>query len=227
MTGKRLGLLAVALLAGPIAANADESVTYDFTGVVTSETGNPGMIGDAITGTFTFTYDNRDTDAGTIGSSSPWSVVSNGAGIPQNTAVFATAVSGGYRSMPIPLMDPDGQAGVTSGGKAFYAYEYAAAYPSSSYLYIKGATPYNAEGLPVLSKGETAVGGFSLGGNSPIGVMFPGGVPDGGFAVQYNITSLTRVPEIDSASAATCLTLLLGSLLVVGSRRAFNQKDVF
>jgi hypothetical protein len=42
MNGKRLGLLAVALLAGPIAANADESVMYDFTGVVTSETGNAG-----------------------------------------------------------------------------------------------------------------------------------------------------------------------------------------
>jgi hypothetical protein len=184
------------------------------------------MVGEAINGTFTITYDNMDTAAGTIGSSSRWSV-SSGAGIPENTAVFATAVSGGYRSMPVPPMDPGGRASVTGGGNAFYAYEYAAAYPTSSYLYIKGGTPYNAEGLPVLSKGETAVGGFSLGGNSPIGVIFPGGVPDGGFAVQYNITSLTQVPEIDSASAATCLTLLLGNLIVVGSRRAFNRVDVF
>ena len=59
-------LMALALLAGPMATNAD-SVTFDFTGVVTTvATGPSSFLGTAVTGTFTFTYTSADTITGTV-----------------------------------------------------------------------------------------------------------------------------------------------------------------
>ncbi len=84
MNGKILGFLTAALMAAPLAANAQ--FTYDFTGVITSSNQDSIAIGSQISGTFTFDYANGDPtlSSGTIGSAN-WSVASSGC-----SSVFAT-----------------------------------------------------------------------------------------------------------------------------------------
>ena len=61
MNGKILGFLTAALMAAPLAANAQ--FTYDFTGVITSSNQDSIAIGSQISGTFTFDYADRRSDS--------------------------------------------------------------------------------------------------------------------------------------------------------------------
>ena len=188
-------LMALALLAGPMATNAD-SVTYDFTGVVTTvATGPSSFLGTAVTGTFTFTYTSADTITGTVGSSSPWGIQASGQPDYIPPPVFASSVTSttglfSFTSLPIPPQDPNGVSFVNGSGSTFSAGEYESAYPASSYFDIAGGIAYDAAGYPVLSTGASAVGGFYSGGD-PVGVGGPGKCVGGLLCLEYTVTSLT------------------------------------
>ena len=66
-------LMALALLAGPVIASAADAVIYNFTGVITSSTQST-LIGAAVHGSYTFTYNSADIITGTVGSSSSWEI---------------------------------------------------------------------------------------------------------------------------------------------------------
>ena len=56
--------------------------------------------------------------------------------------------------------------------------------------------------------------------STPISSILIGGVGRGGLHSKHRRTAVpVKAPEIDSASAASALTLLLGSLIVLGSKR--------
>jgi hypothetical protein len=234
MKTKILGLLAMGLLAESLAANA-QTVTYDFTGVITSAAYS-SELGTTISGTYTFTYNNTDTITGTRTS---FAISSSGT---PGFGVFASDI-GGISSLPIPYDDPSGASNVTWDGTGLVAYQYAEAYPASSYLVITGHTPspFNAAGNPVnlLSMGATAFGGEAAG--APFGDLGDtgfgppaGGIPllptgtilanVGIYDVQYTIKTLTlAAPEIDPVSAASGLALLLGSLVALRARHPSNR----
>jgi hypothetical protein len=56
-------------------------------------------------------------------------------------------------------------------------------------------------------------------------LVFKDGVLEAGSGVGWKLTSTARAPELESASAAGGLTLLLGSLLVLGGRRTDRVLD--
>jgi hypothetical protein len=88
-TNKLALLVAAALLAGPLVASAD-TITYDFTGVVTgagflpTPYDSPVAAGTTVAGTYTFNYA-LGTTSGVIGSASSWSVESSGGPVDGNT----------------------------------------------------------------------------------------------------------------------------------------------
>jgi hypothetical protein len=74
-----------------------------------------------------------------------------------------------------------------------------------NYVAAPGSTPYTSSGLPVFSSGDHSLGAFYTSNSAA--------------ELKYAITSLVPAPEIDPASAAAGLTLLLGGLAMVTSGR--------
>jgi hypothetical protein len=78
-----------------------------------------------------------------------------------------------------------------------------------------GSVAFLSNGLPNISDISGSEGMFETYTNGPVSDIFH----NGNFGVQYEITSLTLAPEIDPTSAASGLTLLLGTLVVLRGRR--------
>ena len=173
------------LCLGSMAASAG-AVVYDFTGVVTSEVGASGsIIGEAVTGTFSFIYNDKDDRIGSLGyGGAPWVIGSSG--IPYNP-VFRSKIKIGsfvYKtSMSAPNSDPDDASSVAGNAGTFTASEATPAFDLYSYMTIVSGgevLPFTGGGYPAapLSAGETAVGGLLYGAVS----------------ITFTITSLSPAP---------------------------------
>ena len=231
MSHKTTAILLLALSA-PIVARA-ETVTYDFTGTVTSASGLYSSIplGTTITGTYRFALANG-VPTGTIGST---------------TASWATGNSGGFaesRTPPVPLnayvFTSTAQVGTfsyaTSGGGQYspgsgvgvVVGQVLAQCVVATYCYIanesnqptqssgtfsqlqldSNAPTWSPQGLPVFASPLLAVGVFSDCNAEGCG-------PD---AVGYNITSLAPAP-VPLPAAAWLLLSGLGGLGFFGRKR--------
>jgi hypothetical protein len=237
MNTKILGFLAAALLTAPMAANAQAQYVYDYTGAITYDSSctecSPIAIGSQVTGTFTFDYANGNPaqSSGTIGSAG-WTVTSYGGGsssepspLPTSLVFAMTAQVGGFSfASQIPsgpaIFYPSGGSSVqgyaNSGGRGstFIAYENwtdAPSYRGGSSINISNPHgAYSVTGLPILAGATSATGTAE---------NFVGA--DSSREIDFNITSLMRAPELDPASAAGGLTLLLSGLaMAMGARRS-------
>jgi PEP-CTERM motif len=182
----KLGLLVLSVLAAPIAASADEIVTYDFTGTVTDASGIYASAGPTLTGTLTIDLANGTPywSAGTVGSlTEPWRVVAGGGPgfatpLPAGLVASWTLNSGGFSYVTPPIGDLGlGVSNLVEGARdvTTNAYEYLAidnryyhnngpgpeAFTAS--LVLNGGidfapAPYDSQGLPVFSNAITATG---------------------------------------------------------------------
>ncbi len=208
-------LVAAIFVAVPIAANAD-SVTYDFTGTVTSTTGL--FYGSIATGTTVFgTYTINISNA-----------VSNQSTLPVSTAAFWNADEGSGAIFGIPTPN---SAYVFSSTANVGAYSYRTnpvpgAYASASYVTGNDASYMNAEEEQCPDAQDCTESNFSLSGSN---VYSPSGLPvysaslalakgmiysenaGNTSTVYYNVTSLTPVPIPTSA------WLMAGGLGVLGT----------
>jgi hypothetical protein len=249
------GTMALALAVGPLVANADDVVTYDYTGTVTSfNSPNPALdfncptactsVGAPVTGTITINFAAAIPSQSGPGTSGDYSYVFN-----------ASSSGGGYTNLPTPealvytwtLQSDDlslannspsynGAINSVSGGLA-YGIPY---WGATDVEYMSGAQ------TPGGIKYFTTSNSINLyGGNLPL-PFDSNGLPILGNAVSqsnnvteayggnayasigYTINSLTRVqaPEIDPTSAVSGLTLLLGSILVLRGRRTTHGQTL-
>jgi hypothetical protein len=198
-------ILAVAAFAGAATANA-AVVTYTFTGIVTGLVGVPAsskmLVGDYVTGTYTFTYDAADNIIGFVGVVSPWAVGSSG--IPYNPVFSYTAKINGSTfesSTSAPNGDPDDSSVVTGSVWTFTASEATPAFDEKSFFTIEnitGVVPYSSDGFPTpLSGNHRANGGIN------IGTVF----------ISYKVTSLSVAP---AAAPGSLFTSLVGNVTGVG-----------
>jgi hypothetical protein len=210
---KILGM--VALMAAPIAANA-QAVTIDFQGTIADASGIFAGYTGTITGTYVLNYFNADPtqSAGTPGSALGWQSYSAGAYVFSTAAVFL-AGNDIYSDGP-PGSSSDQSIVQANPGQNLLAANQQQTDPNDFTLSGLGitstGTPWSHEGLPVPGAGDQASGGIEVEINGQQSVL------------NYSVTSLqvvpTRAPEIDPASAASGLTLLLGGLAVLRGRRA-------
>jgi hypothetical protein len=233
------GFLAIVALTASGAASAQEA-TFDFTGTVDSATGVYGSAGPDITGTITINFGaaNIAQSEGTIGSTSgsPWTAQVYGGSLynlPAPTAlVFNETINGlgvSYGPSYPASYFVDNFVGCTSacattnvaGTPIWYATDNEFLTNNiwtTNYIYFTGLSgsalgataPYGANGLPILA---------NVGSQNDVLTAVVNGSTVG--ALQYTITSLTAVsaPEINPASAASGLTLLLGGLAVLRGKR--------
>jgi hypothetical protein len=229
---KRVALLIAGLLAAPIAANAS-TVTFDFTGTVTSATGiySSVAVGTSISGTYVINIANANASGSILpvvtspttqaswqlgevtGSSfgtppSPayvFSSTANVAGFSYSTsAVPGTDLSDTKVSGAVnPTIDSDFSAGE---GNVFTSGS-----QSSSNLDLEARpgdpVPWTSAGLPNFSLADSFAGGtFAMGFSNQ---------------VNFNITSMTPVPLPGSAWLMLSGLLCFGSLTV--KRRGFTQ----
>jgi hypothetical protein len=198
-------ILVTALLAGASAANA-AVVTYTFTGVVTGLVGVPSssrmLVGDYVTGTYTFTYDGADNIIGFVGVVSPWAVGSSG--VPYNPVLSYTAKINGATfesSTSAPNGDPDDSSVVTGSVWTFTASEATPAFDEKSFFTIEnitGVVPYTSDGFPTaLSGNHRANGGIN------IGAVF----------ISYKVTYLSVAP---APVPGSLFSALVGSVTGVG-----------
>jgi hypothetical protein len=203
------------------------SVTYDFSGVVTSYdnygSGLTVPLGSIVSGTYIFNLAGGNS-SGTVGSAS-WSVGTQGGpsyGTPLPTSsVFVTSLQAGnfsYTSTtPSPSNSGDPWAGyqssVTGAGTSFNASEQWQAAPDilggSSLSITNPHGAYSSTGLPIFAGSTSATGDVS---------EFIASQPT---QLDYTITSMklaTAAPEIDRSSAVSVLTLVLGGLAVTCAR---------
>jgi hypothetical protein len=211
----------VALLATPIAANA-QPVTIDFKATIVDASGIFAGDTGTITGSYLFNYSNADPllSGGTVGSASGWLSGSAGASVFSTTAVFY-AGQDIYSDGPPAIGDQS--IVVALQGQGFLAGNQQQTdvndFTSSALgILTSTGTPWSKKGIPVPSAGTPASGGIEVG-------------IDNGLApsvLDYNVTSLKVVPsaapEINPESAASALTLLLGGLAVLQSRRSKRLK---
>jgi hypothetical protein len=232
MNGRILGFLTAALMTGGALtvspAAFSSSVTYNYTGFITYfyNAGASTAIGSQVSGTYTFDFANGNPaqSSGIIGSAN-WTVAAGGSPPTPTLLVFSsTAQVGGFSyNTPVPPtggFDPYSQSSVqgsaNSGGRgstftASEAWGYTPDTEGGSSLSISNPHgAYSANGLPILA-GATAT---ATGEVSEL-------VAGSGSEINFNITSLTRAPEIDSASAASGVTLLLSGLaMALGAHRS-------
>jgi hypothetical protein len=195
----------LALLVAPIAANA-QTVTYAFTGVVTSSTDAGRPVGKYVTGTYTFNYNAADRIIGilpgppTIGS---WAIGSTG--VPYNPVFSSTVRVDGFTyssNGTAPPSDPDDSSVVTGNGfSTLSASEATPAFDMGSFFTIVENNgnlhgPYSDTGHPVtLTASRSGFGGFAF----------------GDVLLRYEITSLTLAPApAPTALLATLLTDVTG-----------------
>ena len=230
------GIAALAALTASAAASAQQ-VTYDFTGTVDVADGVYASAGPNLTGIITIDFGaaNPSQSAGTIGSTNGSTWIAQVYGGPLfndppapralvfNETINDVGVSYGP-SYPASY-GVDNFVGCTSGcattNNIFPANWYASDneflsknISTSNYISFVGVSssdaPYDANGLPVLGNvGSQDDRLTATVNNVQVGVL------------KYTITSLTRVsaPEIDPASIGAGLTLLLGGMIIVTSRR--------
>jgi len=221
--------LCVALVGSSVAFAG--SVTYDYSGVVTSvDDSVPGYsiaIGSKITGTYTFDFANANSSlsSGVVGSSN-WIAASQGDS-PATLLVFtSTANASGfeYATPPPPNTGFPGSGGQSAvmgsanggpgSGSTFAAGETWEAVPDvngGSALTISNPHgAYSSNGLPILAGATSATG--------EVGEF----LADTYTSIDFKITSLTAVataPEMDGSSAIAGITMLLGGLTVLRGRR--------
>ena len=191
-------LVAAALMAGPLAANAS-AVTYDFTGVVTSATGAYASAGATVSGTYTF-----DIGAGIPSQSSfPVSYTSywysqagggqyGGGGAVPSALVFSSVLTSGGISYSSTLPSSFGSVSdVYDYNENSYTGEDAEYTSIGAYVYSNlqlyggygpPAAPFDANGLPIVANATSGKTG-ELSTN----------VGQGG-QLDYTITSLTVAP---------------------------------
>jgi hypothetical protein len=161
---------ALALLSGPVVANADP-VTYDFTATVTSATGVYAGAGPTATGTITIDFNAPGNLYGTIGSTtSTWSLVGTGGtfyGYPAPTSlVYRETLHSGTVSYTLTTPSSVGSDNGVTGALAtilnpqFWlaeSYEYSSGlYYAGTYVFsavelIGSTAPWDSNGLPVLA----------------------------------------------------------------------------
>lgn len=250
MNKKNLGLtgfLAIVALTASGAASAQQG-TFDFTGTVTSSDLGWITAGTAVTGTYTFNFANADDTSdglsdSNVNNGSPWyRQIDGGAIFPsslelpmQTGSVFSSSVTVGTPNTATttfanPGLSAIGNSSNIRGDVQFYSagvtdYTSTSSYVSSGFsLTDYTAAPFGLTGaltgLPVLGANTTGTGS----------VEFVTILGSGSYNVQsfdYSITSLTAVsaPEINPASAASGLTLLLGGLAVLRGRRKVVAND--
>jgi len=206
----RATVLVATAMASPLAIG--QSVTLDYTGVVT-EAENIAA-GTAVTGTITYDLANAiaSQSSGTIPSGSFSAVAKGGPGLPFGPEPVAPAPSAYVFSS------------TTNIGSLSYSTP-----PVSA-----GCVTYCISSIDVSNNGQVVQaarydynGEFTFGSwFSKVGSELYGYIEPAKFqAIDFNITSLTPVsggvmaPEIDPASAVSALALLLGGLAVVRGRR--------
>jgi hypothetical protein len=240
--------VALALLLGSAVASA-QSVTFDFTGRVadaTYATANPPLIpdGNLVTGSFTFTYDpliaGNGVVFGTIGSSSPNGWLAENAGFGPGTVLFSSSVQvvgfstsystgdtgvsssliSGGSTTGTNLNPCGGNSGIPQESGDVGGCEMSGSGPvgTDSWIFLNPATfgsvAFSSDGLPDASD-RGGSGEFVYYTQGPTSNIFAAGAS----GVQYEITSIALAPEIDSTSAVSALTLLMGGLLVLRGRR--------
>jgi hypothetical protein len=242
--------VALALLLGSVAANAQSVTFDFSGRVVDATYPNPATAtlipdGTLVTGSFTFTYDplmsGNGTLSGTIGSPSPqgWSATNPGVGagvdlfsssvqvVGFSTSYSTGAINTGSGSSSISGGSTTGLGGNPGGGPGFepslslngFEMNGSGLFGTESWITLASSPGTNAflsNGLPDLANLGGSFGEFETYTNGPVSDIFA----NGNSGVQYEITSITRAPEIDPTSAASGLTLFLGALVVLFGRRA-------
>jgi hypothetical protein len=226
MDAKKLAWLVTgALVVAPIAANA-QAVTYDFTGTVTQAIGmySSVPVGATVTGTYTFSLSSAIPSEvfGSVGSS-VFEVYANQINDGATPAVFSSTakVNGfSFASLPPNVSAYASHSSVANDpfSPSYYASETVCVTATNCSGSQFGASGAMTSGLPALSPASLASGGVT-------GEFFSNSTPiPSSNQVAFKITSMvsapTAAPEIDAASAASGLTLLLGGLLVLGGRRS-------
>ena len=208
-----LGFTAVSMGAAPRAAIA-QALTYDFIGIVTSSDAASVADGSTITGTYTIDLANADPYASdnSIQNTQPWirAVID---GEPQGGGAFSTYVPSGtvFSSSAtddsfsyVSAAPTYGDYSQVTGGSFFYGAFDNLPTGSASGFYLTGTAPFTSSGSPLLAGTTTGTGYIDIGSTQ----------------VDYTIKSLVAAaPEINPASAASALTLLLGALAVMRGRR--------
>ena len=174
------------------------SVTYTFTGKVTSATGTYATAGTTVTGTFTFDP-NAGDGALPVSLSTPWSSISTGT--PQ--VVASTLKSGSVNfSDAGSTSNKTTVAGLATAGSSapneYFASdtEFSSATNSIEHSFqIVGGTgakaPFNSNGLPIFQNATGTGTLLATAGTATVGQL------------TYTITSLTAVPTILSVSPAS------------------------
>lgn len=241
--------VALAFLLGSMAANAQSVTFDFSGRVADATYPNPATAvlipdGTLVTGSFTFTYDplisGDGTVSGTIGSSSPqgWSATMPGVGpgfdlfsstvqvVGFSTSFSTGAINTGSGSSHISGGSTTGLPGNPGGGPGFepsgslngFEMNGSGLFGTESWITLASAPGTNAflsNGLPNVANISGSFGMFETYTHGPVSDIFA----NGNSGVQYEITSITRAPEIDPTSAASGFALLLGALLVVFGRR--------
>jgi hypothetical protein len=237
------------VLLGSVAANAQSVTFDFSGRVVDATYPDPSTAvlipdGTLVNGSFTFTYDPLNSGAGTvsgtIGSSSPqgWSAtipeVGKGINLFSSTVQvvgFSTnystgAINTGFGSSQISGGSTSGLNGSPSGGPGFepsgslngFEMNGSGLFGTESWITLAshpGTNAFQSNGLPDIANISGSFGMFETYTHGPVSDIFV----NGNSGVQYEITSITRAPEIDPTSAASGLELLLGALLVLYGRR--------
>jgi hypothetical protein len=201
--------------------------------------------GTLVMGSFTFTYDplisGDGTVSGTIGSSSPQGWLATMPEVEPGFDLFSSTVQvvgfstsyrsgntgigssqiGGGSTTGLPTNPCGGFSGFGQPSGSLNGCEMSGAgsVGTDSWVILvpkPGTVDFLSNGLPNISNIDFGSGEFVYYTRGPTSDIFGGGAS----GVQYEITSMSlAVPEIDSASAASGLTLLLGGLLVLRGRR--------
>ncbi len=237
MGTKKIALLvAAALVAGPLVANAT-SVTYDFTGSVTSATGIYASADTTVTGTYTINVAAgiSSQNQGTVGSTTNgWNVQAYGGPqfgstpIPIALVFGSTITSGSINygsASPSSVGSNSNIEGYTGSGASspntYYAQdsEYSSStsnsYTSSAFTLVGGYganAPFDANGLPVFAQSFSNVGILqSTASNFSNGVL------------KYNITSFTLAP-VPLPAAAWLLLSGVGGLGAFARKKRTNAE---
>jgi hypothetical protein len=209
----------LALLLVSVAAPADP-VTFDFTGSVSYTTGqfltslnnSTNVVG---TFTFDFSFANPQFTTGSVGTAAPWSVSAagglvGGGPLPLGN-LFSTTFKIGTFSYstqpPQQKLNSSTIAGSNGNLTANVQNEPVGPYFNEEASFTSTAG-YARSGLPLPFSGNGKGNGFIVVTDNQGALS----------SINFNLTSLTRAPEIESGSAAGALTLLLSSLAVLRAR---------
>jgi hypothetical protein len=234
------GILSVAAFTASAAVSAQQ-VTYDFTGTITSSDFGSITAGTTVTGTYTFNLGNADPN---LSSNNPGGQLWNRevAGGTAYSSLNEPAQTGSVVSSSVTVGTPTTTTFVNSGlsalgnesgvlsSAAFYLaavtdYTSTSSYVTSNLSLIDVTDPFvGSTGLPVFGMNTVGTGEIEFVSN-----FTPGSSSFNERQLDYSITSLSRAsaPEINPASAASGLTLLLGALAVLrGRRKVFSSANL-